>query len=80
MGSNHFDLSAQEFWDALTIRYCKLLLNLPPACDGYGAPSSLNHYLIVKEVTLFSSVTIKSGILLVTGRHWLGSKYDMKLC
>ena len=25
--NNHFDLSVQEFWDALAIRYRKLLLN-----------------------------------------------------
>ena len=41
MESNHFDVSAQEFWDASAIRYHKLLLNLPPKCDGCGAPSSL---------------------------------------
>ena len=46
MESNHFDLSAQEFWDASAIRYHKLLLNLLPKCDGCGAPSSLDFFLI----------------------------------
>ena len=46
--SNHY-LSAQEFQDALAIRYCKPLLNLPPMCDGCGAPSSLNHFLICRR-------------------------------
>ena len=45
---NNFDLSAQEFCDALAIKYHKYkpLLNLPPKCDGCGATSSLNHFLI----------------------------------
>ena len=47
--SNHFDLSAQEFQDALAIRYCKPMLNLPPTYDGCGAPSSLNHFLICRR-------------------------------
>ena len=47
--SNHFDLSAQEFRDALAIRYRKPLLNLPPKCDGCGATSSLDHCLICRK-------------------------------
>ena len=47
--NNHFDLSAQEFRDALAIRYRKPLLNLPPKCDGCGAPSSLDHFLICRR-------------------------------
>ena len=42
----NFDSNAQEFRDALAIRYRKLLLNLPPHCDGCGTPSSLDHVLI----------------------------------
>ena len=49
MENNHFDLSAQEFRDALAIRYRKPLLNLPPKCDGCGAPSSLDHFLICRR-------------------------------
>ena len=45
VAQNHFDLTAQEFCDALTLRYSKCLLNLPPCCDGCGTPSSLDHTL-----------------------------------
>ena len=47
--SNHFDLSTQEFCDALAIRYHKPLLNLPPKCDGCGATSSLDNFLICRK-------------------------------
>ena len=50
--SNHFDLSAQEFWDASAIRYHKLLLNLPPKCYGCGAPSSLDLFLVCRKCGL----------------------------
>ena len=43
VGQSHFDLTAQEFCDALSSCYKKSLLNFPPCCDGYGAPSSLDH-------------------------------------
>ena len=46
---NNFDLSAQEFRDALAIRYHKPLLNLPPKCDGCGATSGLDHFLICRR-------------------------------
>ena len=36
--SHHFDLSPQEFRDALALCYKKPLLDLPPFCDGCGAP------------------------------------------
>ena len=49
VGQNHFDLTAQEFSDALALRYRKLLLNLPPYCDGCGAPSSLDHALCCRK-------------------------------
>ena len=50
--SNNFDLSAQEFCGALTIRYRKSLLNFPPKCDGCGATSSLDHFLICRKGSL----------------------------
>ena len=40
---NNFDLTPQEFMDALAIRYCKLLLNVSAFCDGCGAPT-LDHF------------------------------------
>jgi len=42
---HHFGLSPQEFRDALTLRYKKPLLNLPPSCDGYGASFTVEHAL-----------------------------------
>jgi len=40
-----FDLLAQEFRDGLALRYRKPLLCLPTACDGCGAPFSIEHAL-----------------------------------
>jgi len=37
---------AQEFHDALAVRYKKPLLSIPPHCDGCGAPSTLDNFLI----------------------------------
>ena len=45
VAKHHFDLSAQEFRDALAIRYRKPLLGIPPNCDGCGAPFDLSHAL-----------------------------------
>ena len=77
--SNHFGLSAQEFRDALAIRYHNPPFNLPPKFDGCCAASSLDHFWFVEEVTLLSSITMKSGMPLVTWWRWLRGKYDMKL-
>lgn len=43
--SHHFDLSSQEFRDALALRYRKLLLSLSSFCDGCSAPFSVEHAL-----------------------------------
>ena len=51
---DNFDLIAQEFCDALAIRYKKPLLNIPPSCDGCGSPSSLDHFLICKKGDLIT--------------------------
>ena len=45
---DNYDLTAQEFRDALAVRYKKPLLNIP-SCDGYGSPSSLDYFLICKK-------------------------------
>ena len=50
VGQNHFDLTAQEFCDALALRYRKPLLNLPPCCDGCGAPSHWIMLYVVRRV------------------------------
>ena len=42
---HHFDLSPQEFRDALALRYRKPLLDLPPLCDSCGAPFTIEHAL-----------------------------------
>ena len=44
-----YDLTGQEFRDALAVRYRKPLLCVPPRCDGCGVPSSLDHFLICRK-------------------------------
>ena len=46
---DHFDQTAQEFRDALALRYRKHLLNVPSGCDGCGAPFSLDHALVCRK-------------------------------
>ena len=46
---HQFDLSAQEFRDALAIRYKKPLLGIPPQCDGCSAPFDLAHALSCRK-------------------------------
>ena len=45
INSHHFDLSLQEFRDALALLYKKTLLDLLPLCDGCGAPFTVEHAL-----------------------------------
>ena len=45
LAAHQFDLTCQEFRDALALQYRKPLLNLPPYCDGCGAPFSVDHAL-----------------------------------
>ena len=42
---DQFDLSAQEFRDALALHYHKPLLSLPGTCDGCGATFTVDHAL-----------------------------------
>ena len=49
ISQDHFDLTAQEFCDALALRYQKPLLNVPFNCDCCGAPFSLDHALICRK-------------------------------
>ena len=42
---HHFNLTSQEFQDALALQYRKPLLNLPHYCDGCGATFSVEHTL-----------------------------------
>ena len=41
----HFDLSPQQFRDALSLRYNRSLMLMPPTCDGCGAAFTLSHAL-----------------------------------
>ena len=45
---DNYDLTGQ-FRDALAVWYRKPLLCVPPHCDGCGAPSSLDHFLICRK-------------------------------
>ena len=45
IAKHHFDLTAQEFRDALAIRYKKPLLGIPSKCDGCGSSFDLSHAL-----------------------------------
>ena len=46
---DNYDLTGQEFRDALAVRHRKPLLCIPPRCDGCSAPSSLDHFLICRK-------------------------------
>ena len=41
----HFDLSLQQFHDALSLRYSRSLMLMPTSCDGCGAAFTLSHAL-----------------------------------
>ena len=43
---DQFDLSAQQFRDALALPYRKPLLNLPSTCDGCDATFTVDHALV----------------------------------
>ena len=46
---HHFDLTRQEFRDALAIRYKKPLLHIPPNCNGCGSVFNLAHALSCRK-------------------------------
>ena len=47
---HHFELSAQQFFDALCLSYHHSLSLTPASCDGCGGDFSLTHALIVVRV------------------------------
>ena len=49
MAKSHFDLPAQEFWDALAIPYRRPLREIPDLCDGCSSPFSLSHALSCRK-------------------------------
>ena len=46
---DNFDLTAQEFCDALAVKNLKPLLSIPLHCDGCGAPFFFGHLICIKE-------------------------------
>ena len=50
MSQDHFNLTAQEFHDALALRYRKPLLNVPSGCVFVVFPSHLTMPLFVERV------------------------------
>ena len=44
-----FDLSAQEFWDGMALRYKRPMINTPELCDGCGADFTLAHALSCRK-------------------------------
>ena len=46
---DHFSLSAQEFLDAVCLRYSKSISKLPGICDGCGGEFSIQHALACKK-------------------------------
>ena len=46
---HHFDLTSQEFRDALAIRYKKPLLHIPAHCEGCGSVFDLAHALSCRK-------------------------------
>ena len=51
---HHFDLSAQQFCDALCLRYHYLLSLMPSSCDGCGGDFSLTHSLDCRKGCLIT--------------------------
>ena len=49
---HHFDLSANEFRDALALRYHKALMRLPESYDRCGGPFTVCHALDCQKVGL----------------------------
>ena len=45
LACHQFDLSAQQFRDALSMRYHRPLSMMPSSCDGCGSAFSLSHAL-----------------------------------
>ena len=51
---DNFNLNKTEFRDAIAIRYCKPISNLPSTCDGCGDVFTLQHALSCKKGGLVS--------------------------
>jgi hypothetical protein len=49
IAKQHFDLSPNEFRDALSLRYRRSLMNAPTHCDGCGEPFTMTHSLDCKK-------------------------------
>ena len=49
IAAENFDLPEVEFWDALIVRYNKILNASPTFCDGCQSPFTLRHALACKK-------------------------------
>jgi len=56
---HHFDLSSQQFHDALSLHYHRPMMMLPHSCDGCGAILVFLMHLIVIEVVWLHSDIMK---------------------
>ena len=72
---NGMELSAQEFRDALSMRYGEALSNLPALCDGCGAPFTLQHALRSKcpDLAIFCHNEIKDELVHMSAKAFTPS-------
>ena len=61
LAHHHFDLSAQQFCDALCLCYHRPLSLLPASCDGCGGDFSLTH---ARDETILQYIDILQYLLL----------------
>ena len=67
-----YDLSATQFRDQLAIRYGREPTGLQSACDGCGAPFSLQHSLTARRVGLSSTAMMTCVTVMHSWRILLG--------
>ena len=76
---HHFDPSAQQFNDTLSLWYHHPLSLMLALCDGCGGDSvGLMHWIVVRVVCSLSTI-MKSGMLWVTWLFWDTGKLFLNL-